>query len=230
MPLSIKEQAFVRHFLAGQSGVRGNATQAYVAAGYAPKAAYSGASELLRKPRIQEAIAAYLRKADLTVGRVLEELRRVAFADMWNFGEWGPGGVVMKASAELDDDVAPAVADVIERRTTRTTTRAMRAVGKPGEPGYVPEAEVKTITEERNTRVKLHDKVQALVALSKFLGILRQDADQPAQRPLLPKGFFAAVITGDVERIKGFLPEETVLETTLPPGSLDNEPSGKPWG
>jgi hypothetical protein len=83
MPLSVKEQAFVRHFLAGQSGVRGNASRAYIAAGYAPKAAYSGASELLRKPRIQDAIAAYLRKADLTVDRVLEELRRLSAPAAW---------------------------------------------------------------------------------------------------------------------------------------------------
>ena len=215
MPLSVKAQAFVRHFLAGPPGVRGNASQAYIAAGYAPKAAYSGASELLRKPRIQDAIAAYLRKADLTVDRVLEELRRVAFSDMGDVATWGPEGVVLKLSSELPDDVAPAVADVIEHRTRRVTTRATPAVGKPGEPSYQPPGEVTTVTEERNLRVKLHDKIAALVTLSKYLGLLKDRGDEP-ERPLFPKGFFAAIVTGDVSKIQGFLPEDTVLEPTAP--------------
>ncbi len=214
--LSVKERAFVQHFLAGRPGIRGNASRAYIAAGYAPKAAYSGASELLRKPRIQDAIAAYLRKADLTVDRVLEELRRVAFSDMGDVATWGPEGVVLKASAELPDDVAPAVADVIEHRTTRTTTRITPAVGEPGEPSYQPPGEVRTVTEERHLRVKLHDKIAALGHLSKYLGLLKDRNDEPA-RPLFPKGFFAAIVMGDVERIKGYLPEGTTLDEDAPP-------------
>ena len=52
---------------------------------------------MLRKPRIQDVIAADLRKADLTVDRVLEELRRLAFVDMRDVATWDPGG---RAEAE----------------------------------------------------------------------------------------------------------------------------------
>ena len=211
------------HFLAGPPGVRGNASRAYIAAGYAPKAAYSGASELLRKPRIQDAIAAYLRKADLTVDRVLEELRRVAFSDMGDVATWGPEGVVLKASAELPDDVTPAVADVIEDRMTRTTTRVTPAVGRPGEPSYQPPGEVTTVTEERHLRVKLHDKIAALGHLSKYLGLLKDRNDEP-ERPLFPKGFFAAIVTGDVSKIQGFLPGVALDEDAPPPPVIEATP------
>ena len=162
-PLSAREAAFVRHYLAGRSGVRGNGTQAAIAAGYAPRSAGVQAHALLKRPKIQRAVAARCARADITVDRVLEELRRVAFSDMGDVATWGPEGVELKASAELPDDVAPAVADVIEHRTRRVTTRATPAVGQPGEPSYQPPGEVTTVTEERKTRIKLHDKIAALV-------------------------------------------------------------------
>ena len=45
--------------------------------------------------------------------------------------------------------------------------------------------------------MKLHDKIAALVTLSKYLGLLKDRSDEP-ERPLFPKGFFAAIVTGDV--------------------------------
>ena len=66
MARSVKEYAFVQHDRARRPSVRGNGTCACIPAGHAHRAAASAASELLRKPRLEEAIAAHLRKADLT--------------------------------------------------------------------------------------------------------------------------------------------------------------------
>lgn len=106
-----------------------------------------------------------------------------------------------------------ALEEVSTHTTRRVTTRRTPAHGKPGDPGYIPAGEVETITEERQTKVKLHDKVAALTALSKFLGILERRDDQDRERPLFPKEFFAAVVLGDVSKIRGFLPPGEQLES-----------------
>lgn len=63
-----------------------NATRAAIAAGYSPKTARSSGSRLLTNVDISTAIeillAEQLHKADVTSDSVLQELKRVAFADV----------------------------------------------------------------------------------------------------------------------------------------------------
>ncbi len=217
----------VSHYLAGRSGVRGNGTQAAIAAGYAPRSAAVQAHALLRRPRIQQALAARCAKADITADRVLEKLRRVAFSDMGDVADWNADGVRVIPHDQLSEDARRTLDEIVEHTTRRITTRRTKAHGKPGEPGFVPEGEVETVTEERQTRVKLHDKIAALVTLSKYLGLLKDRSDEP-ERPLFPKGFFEAKVLGHVNRIKGFLPEDTVLETTATPGTPNQAQYAKP--
>ena len=49
-----------------------------------------------------------------------------------------------------------------------------------------------------------------------------------SSQPLFPRGFFEAVVLGDMNRIKGFLPEDTVLETTATPGTPNQAQYAKP--
>jgi phage terminase small subunit len=64
----------------------GNGTQAAIDAGYAKKSAHSQASDLLKDPKVQEAIEAIktkaANKAVITVARVVEELRDILTADL----------------------------------------------------------------------------------------------------------------------------------------------------
>jgi len=53
IPLSPRHERFVAEFLKD-----GNATQAYIRAGYSPRGAQPSASRLLRDPRIEAAVAA----------------------------------------------------------------------------------------------------------------------------------------------------------------------------
>jgi phage terminase small subunit len=177
--LSVREAAFVRHLLAGKPGVRGIASKAYAVAGYTRKAAGQGASELLRKPRIQRALARYHARAGITVARVLEELRRIAFSDMREIATWGGAdGVKLLESRALSDDAAACIAEVVDHSKT---------VGQD--------------ILDRQVRVKLHDKLAALNTLAKYLGMLRE-REEAKERPLFPKGFFAALITGDPSKLE----------------------------
>ena len=72
-----KQAKFVQHYL-----ISNNATQAAIAAGYAPKFAERNTYQITRSKEVADAIAAGrakgMAKAELTAERVIEEIRRVA--------------------------------------------------------------------------------------------------------------------------------------------------------
>jgi phage terminase small subunit len=151
---NLRHDEFIRHYLAGAEGVRGNATQAAIAAGYTTKAARQQATWLLSRPAIQRAIATYHDKADVKAGRVLEELKRIGFSDLRDYVTWGPGGITLRASSELTPEQAAAVAEVAEHETVIPT--------KGGEPII-----------RRTVRIKLHPKPAALQDLARITGLLK---------------------------------------------------------
>ena len=87
--LTPKQARFVSEYLVDLNG-----KQAAIRTGYSPKTAEVQASQLLSLPKVKAAVAAgkalQLERADLSASRVLEELRRLAFADVRNlFDEHG---------------------------------------------------------------------------------------------------------------------------------------------
>ena len=80
-PLTPKQERFVAEYL-----IDLNATQAAIRAGYSTKTAENIGWQNLRKPEIAAAVAAakslQLERANLSAERVLEELRRIGFADL----------------------------------------------------------------------------------------------------------------------------------------------------
>jgi hypothetical protein len=93
---------------------------------------------------------------------------------MREIATWGGAdGVKLLESRALSDDAAACIAEVVDHSKT---------VGQD--------------ILDRQVRVKLHDKLAALTTLAKHLGLLREP-EEPKDRPLFPRGFFAALITGD---------------------------------
>lgn len=64
--LSVRQRRFVEHFI-----VSGNATQAYIAAGYSPKNAGPDAGKTLKKPKVSEAIEALRPKTELAIEEMI---------------------------------------------------------------------------------------------------------------------------------------------------------------
>lgn len=154
--LTPKQQRFVDEYL-----VDLNATQAAIRAGYSARRADMIGHENLGKPGIAQAIAerraALQRTTQITQERVLAELARIAFGDQRQLMGWGPTGVRLRPSDELDDDQAAAVAEVSE-----------------------------TVTKDGGTlKLKTHDKVKALELLGRHLGTfddrVKVTLDQPVQ-------------------------------------------------
>lgn len=143
MKLTAKQQRFVEEYL-----VDCNATQAAVRAGYNPKSARATGGENLQKPAVAAAIQsaqdALREQNSVTVERVLEELRRLAFSDMGMFATWGPDGVDLIDSANIDHENRACVAEVSETTNAKGGT---------------------------TVRFKLHSKTDALNQLARHLGM-----------------------------------------------------------
>lgn len=133
-----------------------NGTQAAIRAGYAQRGAAVTASQHLTNPKIQALIAEHVKarevRAAVTQDRVVQELARIAFADIRNVMTWDGERTRFKASDELDDDAARTIALVKERVT--------RNVGRDGEVTYLETREL-----------KLYDKLKALEMLGRHLGM-----------------------------------------------------------
>jgi phage terminase small subunit len=112
--LTPRQTLFVSEIL-----IDGNAAQAAIRAGYAPKAAKEQGYDLLTRPHIAEAVAAKrakrLQRNEVTADRVLQELARIAFFDVRK--ALNPDGS-MKPLDQLDDDTAAPIAglDLAELR------------------------------------------------------------------------------------------------------------------
>src|SRR5437870_7666099 len=142
--LTSRQRLFVDHYL-----VHVNATQAAIGAGYSRKTADSQGQRLLKNVEVAEAIEVAMRaraeRTEVNADRVVLELARIAFSDVTRIVQWGPKGVKLRPSAELS--------------TGDRATIAKVSVGRAGG--------------GRTVTVKLHDKLGALVALGKHVGLFR---------------------------------------------------------
>ena len=141
--LTPKQATFVAEYL-----IDLNATDAARRAGYSVRTADRIGPELLGKTWVAEAVAKAMARrevrTEISQDLVLEELRCIAFGDLRDAVDWGPGGVTLKSSAELTPEQAAAIAEVGE------------TVTKGG----------------GSTRIKRHDKVKALELIMRHLGML----------------------------------------------------------
>ena len=153
-PLTLKQQRFVDEYL-----IDLNATQAAIRAGYSKRTAEQQGFQLLKKTSVQAAVQEAIRKrserTEITQDRVLQELAKIGFSNMKDFVEWGPDGVTLKESAEMDGDAALCVAEVYQTTTQHGGT----------------------------VKFKLHDKVSALEKIAKHLGMFSDDPEKQRGRP-----------------------------------------------
>lgn len=124
-----------KHELFAQGLAKGmTADAAYVAAGY--KENRKNASRLKANERVaarvDEILGSAARRVEVSASRVIEELAKIAFADPRNVMQWGPGGVKLKPSADLSDDDAAIVAEVMETTTEAGGSLRVKTVSKLG--------------------------------------------------------------------------------------------------
>jgi phage terminase small subunit len=93
-----------------------HATKAAIRAGYSPRSAQVTSSRLLDIPAIQQAIdraiAKRSKRTEITQDMVVQELAKLAFADMADYVTWGPDGVTVRDLDDLPEGASRAVAEV----------------------------------------------------------------------------------------------------------------------
>jgi phage terminase small subunit len=150
--LSTRHQRFVAEYLQD-----GNATQAYIRAGYKPRGAQGNASKLLHQPHIEAAVeAGRARMAEslqVTAERISAEYAKIAFASIDHF-------IDVDAQGRIRIDLAKA--------------------GRAQRDGLL-ELSFSEHGEERLQRVKIKlGKLQALAALQRQVGVKAVQPQNPA--------------------------------------------------
>jgi phage terminase small subunit len=119
-----------------------NATQAAIRAGYSKKTAQEQSARLLSNvivsKRIEILKAAAMKRAEITLDRVLAELGRIAFSNIGDFLTFGKDGVEIKESAGMSREMTACIAEVSSGSTIRR---------------------------KKGIKLKLHDKGRALQSL-----------------------------------------------------------------
>ena len=152
--LTRKQQAFVDEYLVDLNG-----TQAAIRAGYSQRSAKQLADSLLKKPHVADAVnAAILDRQDrtkITQDRVLEEMARIAFANMGDFITIDETGTPILDFSRANNVKLASVAQI-------TQEVYMEGRGEDAVP-------------VKKTVFKLHDKGKHLEMLGRHLGLFARD-------------------------------------------------------
>lgn len=136
-----------------------NATAAYQRAGYAVKSdgvAAAAGGRLLTNVKIQSYISELQnrrsQRTEITAERVLTELARIAFCDITDVVEFDSNRIEVKDSKKLEKPVTAAIAEIacVEAETATRDGSIERKV---------------------NTKIKMHNKMDALKQLTQYLGL-----------------------------------------------------------
>lgn len=145
--MTAKRERFIAEYL-----IDLNATQAAIRAGFSQKTAYSQGERLLRNVEVSQEIAKrkekQLAKAELTADRVLEEVRRLAFANIWDLFD-DEGNLKKKKDLTLEQQASVSSLEVVLKN-------AEAGDGKI----------------DRVLKVKVWDKPRALELAMRHLGLL----------------------------------------------------------
>lgn len=156
MTITPRRARFVEEYL-----VDLNATHAAARAGYSPSMARRAAYRLLGDPAVEAAVAEAKAARSAEVGisarDVLEELWAIGFSDIRRVASWGEAG------ADGEQEIRIRASDAIDGRTARAILEISRAA-------------------RGGVKVRMHDKLGALNALARHLGMV-PDRTEAAARP-----------------------------------------------
>lgn len=150
--LTQKEQLFVEEYLKSF-----NATQSAIRAGYSETSSRAIGQENLTKHavrwEINEVLSKRTKAANITQERVIQELRRIAFADLTHVTRWNESGVTPIPSDELQKQHSASISEVSEHVNAHASS----------------------------IKIKQHDKLKALELLGKFLSMWKDIPEPPTE-------------------------------------------------
>ena len=147
--LTVKQRKFIAEYIK-----TGNATQSAIAAGYSKATAYSIGQENLKKPEILKAVEKRMKKFDVTVDNVVQELAKMGFANMLDYVRTTDQGDAFVDLSALSREQAAAIQEVTVEEYTEGRGENKRDI--------------------RKTKFKLADKRGSLELLGKHLELFTE--------------------------------------------------------
>lgn len=169
MNLTSKRETFATGLAAGLSQAEAYRQAFPGSKKWKDETVWSKASILAKNDKVQARAQELCQKAaaanEVTIERIVKELAKIAFGNSRDVMTWGPKGVKLKDSAELDDDAAAMVSEVAE-----TTSLGGGSL-----------------------KLKTHDKVAALRILGEHVGMFPRKMELTGKGgkdlvPDVPKG------------------------------------------
>ncbi len=163
--LAPKEDLFVAEYL-----ISLNASDAYRKSGYKGKAVSALASQLLAKPSIQAAVAKAqaerMARTKISAADVLREIAKVGFASMRRF-------VLIDSDGQPQINLTKTPHDDLDALSEISTETVLErdGLGEDGQPIF---------SRIRKTKIKLHDKLNALEKLAQHTGVYKQRDEDTA--------------------------------------------------
>jgi phage terminase small subunit len=164
-----KYMAFCREYVKDYNG-----TQAAIRAGYSKKTAQVQSSQLLLKLMVQEEILRRERQLEnrinISKDKILKELAVIGFSNIDEYLDIDGGGFIKaKSFDEMPAGASKAIKKVEEKRTIRQT-----------------QDDSEDIIMDSTFKFELYDKLQALIAMGKELGMFRErrELSGPDGQPL----------------------------------------------
>jgi len=158
--LTDRQRLFVEAYL-----LEPNGKKAAIAAGYSAKTAEVTASKLLRQPKVAAELAK--RRAiteaatGITVERVISELAKLGFSDIRQVIAWRANVAKMVDDPETGDPMLQVTNEVELVDSAKLTDDIAAAISEISQ------------TKDGTLRVKMHDKLGALVKIGQHLGMFR---------------------------------------------------------
>lgn len=166
MSLTPKQERFVEAYLLDPNGKK-----AAIAAGYSERCAEVEASRLLRHPKV----AAELERrrvllqvrTGITPEMVLAELGKLGFSDIRQVVQWRANVAGMVEDEETGETTLRVANEVVIVDSDKLTADAAAAVAEVSQ------------TKDGTLKVKMHDKLAALVKIGQHLGMFRPVTTAP---------------------------------------------------
>jgi phage terminase small subunit len=160
MSLTRKQLRFVEAYL-----LEPNGTQAAISAGYSPNSAAVEASRLLTNPKVAAELAERRRvleiKAGITPERVLSELAKLGFSDIRQVVQWRANVTQLDEDDETGEPRLSVTNQVTISDSADLTDEAAAAILEVSQ------------TKDGALKVKMHDKLGALVKIGQHLGMFK---------------------------------------------------------
>ena len=168
-PLTTRQQRFVEEYM-----INLNASAAAIRAGYSPKTARFIGHENLTKPNIQAAVTEarirLAKRSEVTLDWVVAQYMKIASATIFDYLDFHPDGSVTPKMANILRDLGTGVAEYSEDEVRIESAKS---------------GQIRVV--KRHIKLRLANKLTALQALGKHLGMFEGNSASNGSRLRSPR-------------------------------------------